>query len=150
MKSRFKAIRPALPLAVLAALAGSAQAAVRAPLPAEQYQGSVRYVSGGIGRDEAQAFEREMSRHPVAIELLERAGSAEEYTADARVTIVDADGRAVLDTNAPGPFLLVDLAPGRYSITATLKQRTLTKHALVVTHNQLARATFEFPPLTDD
>jgi hypothetical protein len=30
-----------------------------------------------------------------------------------------------------------------------LKHRTLSKRAVVVTRDQLARATFEFPPRTD-
>jgi hypothetical protein len=55
----------------------------------------------------------------------------------------------VLDTRASGPFLLVDLAPGRYSIVASLNQKTLRKSAVVVTRDKLARATFEFPARTD-
>jgi hypothetical protein len=90
-----------------------------------------------------------MGQHRLAVELLEHAGRAEEFTADARVRIADAHGRTVLDTKAGGPFLLVDLAPGRYSIVATLNNRTLKKHAVVVTRDRLARATFEFPARTD-
>jgi hypothetical protein len=148
MNGRLKATVPALAAVALAALAGSA-AAINTQMPAEQYEGSVGYITGGIGQAEAQAFERQMGRHRLAIELLEHAGRAEEFTADARVRIVDARGRKVLDTKAAGPFLLVDLPPGRYSVTATLKHRTLTKRAVVVTGDQLARATFEFPPRTD-
>jgi hypothetical protein len=149
MNGKLKATVPALAAVALAALAGPASAAVKPQMPAEQYQGSVGYLTGGIGQSEAQAFERQMGRHRLAIELLEHAGRAEEFTADARVRIVDARDRKVLDTKAAGPFLLVDLPPGRYSVTATLKHRTLTKRAVVVTGDQLARATFEFPPRTD-
>jgi len=118
-------------------------------MPAQQHYGSVGYITGGVGEREARLFERQMSKHPLAIELLEHAGKAEEFTADAKVKIADRRGRTVLDAKADGPFMLVDLPPGRYSIVATLKHATLKKSAVVVTRNELARATFEFPAHTD-
>jgi hypothetical protein len=149
MKSAMKAAAMALAVAGFGALAGPVSAAVGPRMPAEQHQGSVGFVTGGIGKSEARLFERHMGQHRLAVELLEHAGRAEEFTADARVRIADAHGRTVLDTKAGGPFLLVDLAPGRYSIVATLNNRTLKKHAVVVTRDRLARATFEFPARTD-
>ena len=149
MNGTSKALGSALAAAALVALSGSAPAAVKPLMPAEQHQGTVGYLTGGIGQSEAQAFERQMGRHRLAIELLEHAGRAEEFTADARVKIVDARGRTVLDAEAAGPFVLVDLPSGRYSIAATLNHRTLKKRAVVVTQGQLARATFEFPARTD-
>jgi hypothetical protein len=137
--------------AALAGLATIGAPAFAAPtrMPAEQHQGSVGYVSGGIGHDEARLFERQMAKHRLAIELLEHAGKAEEFTADAKVRIADARGRTVLDTEATGPFLLVDLPAGRYSVIATLRDKSLRKSAVVVTKDKMARATFEFPPRTD-
>jgi len=151
MSSRLTAVSAAMAVAGLATVTVTVpvSAAVNPRMPAEQHQGSVEYVTGGIGKAEARLFERQMSRHRLAIELLEHAGRAEEFTADARVRITDARGRSVLDTKAAGPFLLVDLPPGRYSIIASLKNRTLKKSSVVVTHGKLARATFEFPARTD-
>jgi type IV secretory pathway TrbL component len=149
MNSAMKAVAVALAVAGFATLTGPASAAVRPQMPAEQHQGSVGFVTGGIGEAEARMFKRQMGQHRLAIELLEHAGKAEEFTADARVRIADAHGRTVLDTQAGGPFLLVDLPPGRYSIVATLNHRTLRKPAVVVMRNKMARATFEFPPRTD-
>jgi hypothetical protein len=119
-------------------------------MPAEQYQGSVVFVTGGIGQREAKLFEQQMAQHPLAIELLEHAGKKEEFTADANVRITDMHGRTVLDTKAGGPFMLVDLPSGRYSIVATLKNVTLKKSSVWVAHDKLAHATFEFPARTDD
>src|SRR5438445_12552334 len=112
--------------------------------PAEQRQGAVGYITGGIGEREAKLFEQQMSKHSLAIELLEHPGKAEEFTADAKVKIADMHGHTVLDAKAGGPFMLVDLPPGRYSVVATLKHDTLKKSAVVVRHGKLARATFEF------
>jgi hypothetical protein len=156
MKKRFAAGKRALALAGLASLAvpviaaaampaGSREAQTGVALPAEQYQGSVGFVTGGIGRTEAKLFERQASRHPLAIELLERHGKVDEFTADAIVKVADARGRTVLDARAGGPFMLVDLAPGRYWIQATLDNDTLKKSSVVVVRGRTSHATFEFP-----
>jgi hypothetical protein len=137
----------ALAVAGLAAVALPAMAA--ASMPTEEHQGSVGFITGGVGESQAKMFKRQLTKHPLAIELLQHAGKAEEFTADATVKITDQQGHTVLDAKADGPFMLVDLAPGRYSIQATLKNDTLKKHAVVVARNKTARATFEFPPRTD-
>jgi hypothetical protein len=134
---------------LVAGLASLAVPAMAANLPPEQHEGSVGYITGGIGKTEAKLFEREMPKHPLAIELLEHSGKAEEFTADATVKILDRHGHTVLDAKAGGPYLLVDLPPGRYSIAATLNNDTLKKSAVFVSHGNLARATFEFPAHTD-
>ena len=118
-------------------------------MPDEQHQGPVGFITGGVGQSQARMFEKQITKHPLAIELLQHAGKAEEFTADATIKIIDRQGRTVLDAKAGGPFMLVDLAPGRYSIQATLKNDTLRKSAVAVVRDKTARATFEFPPRTD-
>jgi hypothetical protein len=148
MKRKFTAGWTALALTGLASAAAPASALV-AQLPVEQRQGSVAFVTGGIGKPEARLFERQMSRYPLAIELVEHARRTEAFTADANVTIADARGRTVLDARAAGPFMLVDLPNGRYSIVAALGHARLRKSVIFVRHGELARATFEFPRHTD-
>jgi hypothetical protein len=145
MKTKLTVGWRALAMAGLASVALPAMAMTAMSMPAEQYQRSVGYVTGGIGEREARLFERQMMSHPLAIELLEHAGKAEEFTANAMVRITDRHGHAMLDARAGGPFMLVDLAPGRYSIQATLAGDTLTKSHVWVTEGKTARATFEFP-----
>lgn len=148
MNSKLKVGCMALAAAGLASVSVPAMAAM-VTMPAEQHQGSVGYITGGVGEREAKLFEHQMSKHPLAIELLEHAGKAEEFTADATVKIADRHGHTVLDAKAGGPFMLVDLPPGRYSVEATLKNDTLKKSRVVVAHHGTARATFEFPAHTD-
>lgn len=137
-------------LALLLVGAGAPAFAATAPLPVEQHAvDGVAYVSGGIGAAESRRFEQAMGRHSLAIELLEHYGGAEAFTADARVRVADRNGRTVLDAQAEGPFMLVDLPPGRYSILASLKDATLRKSAVYVNRGSVARATFEFPAHTD-
>lgn len=120
-----------------------------AAMPPERYVGGTGYVSGGIGEAEANLFKRDMAHHALAIEVLEHAGRAQEFTADAEVSITDRHGKPVLDTVTEGPYLLVDIPPGRYTVVARLKDKTLRKSPLYVARGQVARATFEFPPHTD-
>jgi len=134
--------------ATFAAIAAPTFAAA-ANMPPEHRLGPVAYVSGGIGETEAKRFEREMPRHALAIEVLEHSGRVEEFTADAGIRVADRHGRTVLDTIADGPFVLVDLPPGRYTVIARLRNRTLRKSPVFITRDQLARATFEFPENTD-
>jgi len=136
-------------VAGVACLALPALAATPRGLPPEQHEGSVGYLTGGIGKSEAHLFEHEMAKHPLAIELLEHSGKYEEFTADAKIKIIDQHGRTVLDAQAAGPFMLVDLPPGRYSIVATLKNDTMKKKDAWVRKGEVARATFEFPAHTD-
>ena len=138
-------------IAVAAALASVSVPSLAKTLspPAEHLQGSVGFITGGIGQREARLFEHQMPQHALAIELLQHAGKVEEFTADARVKITDMHGHTVLDTKAGGPFLLVDLPSGRYSIAATLKHDTLKKSSVWIGRDKPERATFEFPPQTD-
>ena len=156
MKTNFTAGWRAMALAGLISVALPALAAPGSPsegwgakkgdsMPAEQYQGHVGFVTGGVGQAEAKLFEQQAPQHPLAIELLQRAGKRDEFTAYAMVKITDTKGHTVFDAKADGPFMLVDLAPGRYSIQVKLDNDTLKKSSIRVANGQTARATFEFP-----
>jgi hypothetical protein len=104
-----------LAAAVLAlGVAGGAYA--QSGLPAVHQQGAVSFVSGGVGQDESTAFERNEARWPLALRFT---GAGGEFLADVHVSVSDAKGSEVLKTDARGPFMLVKLAPGRYTVRAT-------------------------------
>ena len=109
-------------------------ATVLGPLPPEQTQGAVTYVSGGIGENEAQAFEAAASQYPLTLEFAIKHTPRAEYAADVHVVLTDAQGKRVLDTNSDGPFLLAKLPAGRYTVTAERDQQTLTRTVHVATH----------------
>ncbi|AFJ86739.1 MULTISPECIES: carboxypeptidase-like regulatory domain-containing protein [Burkholderia] len=85
-------------------------------LPEASQQGDVSYVSGGIGKDQSTAFEHNESAWPLALRFTGKGG---EYLADVHVRIVDAKGAEVLRTDARGPYMLVKLPPGRYTVHAS-------------------------------
>jgi len=86
-------------------------------LPAVKTQGNVTFLSGGIGSDETAAIKAAAPGYALTLQFSSTTGA---FLASVTVKITDAGGKVVLDTTAEGPFLLVKLAPGRYTVDAML------------------------------
>ncbi|WP_175775798.1 carboxypeptidase-like regulatory domain-containing protein [Burkholderia anthina] len=133
-------------IAVAAALAaGLATAATGAyaqsdGLPAVSQQGDVSYVSGGVGKDQSTAFERNEAAWPLALRFTGKGG---EYLADVHVRIVDGKSNEVLKTDARGPYMLVKLPPGRYTVHASY-QGSDESRAVTVGSKGGAKAAFQW------
>ncbi|WP_143684804.1 carboxypeptidase regulatory-like domain-containing protein [Variovorax sp. KK3] len=126
--------------------AGGAQAQ---SLPKIHVSNGIEYVSGGIGSDEATLMRDSISRWPASLEFSVKDGQRAEYAAKVDVSVIDANGQAVLDhVTAKGPFMLMDLAPGRYRVLATLSGKTLERQIDVKAGGPV-RAVFEWPAGTD-
>lgn len=125
---------------LVAVLASGVQAA---GMPPEKHAGAVSYVSGGVTRDEAEAFKAMKASYPLSIELFRNVTGKNEYTSEAQVSIVDGAGQAVLDAKADGPFMLVKLPPGHYRVQATLNGQMLSK-PVQVGGSGAAQATLVF------
>lgn len=83
-----------------------------------------RYVAGGIGLEESEQMKAAAHGFPLAITVASKSGA---YLADSQIRIDDARGKAVLDTKLEAPYLLVDLAPGKYTVEATLQGKRQTR-----------------------
>jgi hypothetical protein len=94
-------------------------------LPPVQSQGQTEFVTGGIGRDESEVMKKEGRTWPLLLELTQTSASRPEYISDVQITIKDKSGNTVLDVTADGPYMLIRLAPGRYSLDATYESVTL-------------------------
>jgi hypothetical protein len=129
-----------LGLAVLGAFAAAAHAD-EGTLPAERSQGSVTYLSGGIGKDESDAMKQAASRYSLAIEM--SSGPRGEYLADVKIDIRDPRGASVLSATSDGPMLLANLAPGHYTINATRNGQTQQRN-IVVGPGARPRVKFSF------
>jgi hypothetical protein len=117
-------------LASIVSSPGFAQAGADSPstltaLPPVQSQGQTEYLTGGIGADESEAILREARSWPLVLELAQSSPARAAYISDVRVTIKDGSGTMILDTVTEGPFLLVRLVPGKYSIDASYESKTL-------------------------
>ncbi|CAB3806166.1 carboxypeptidase-like regulatory domain-containing protein [Pararobbsia alpina] len=110
-----------LPLALGATLV-PASLATAVPLtsaqttaPPEQLQGV--YVSGGIGLDEVAAIKHIAAHYPLALEFARKAVPQNEYMSDVKVAVKDHAGKTVFSATSDGPFLLVKLPAGNYSVS---------------------------------
>jgi hypothetical protein len=135
--------------ALLGAVIAQPAGAADGQLPPERRTGVASYLSGGIGEGESERFQAAFKRYPLVVQLFENAGARDEYTADARVRIADAEGQLVLDEQADGPFMLVHLPAGDYRISAALKGHSLAEHVVHVTDSGHAKTTFVFPKDVD-
>lgn len=91
----------------------------QAGMPPVQHQGSVEYVSGGIGIDESEAMKAAASHYPLALTFAAQRDGKADYVADVAVVIRDAQGKSVLQVTAEGPYMLVKLPAGNYKVSAT-------------------------------
>lgn len=111
-------------------------------LPPSQNQGAIAYVSGGIGEREAEAMKAEAARYPLAMTFTRHLRDHDAFLAAVPVVIRNASDVSVLDVVTEGPYLLVDLAPGRYEISATYRgqQKTERVNLAAQSHKSLSFA----------
>jgi hypothetical protein len=81
------------------------------------------YLAGGFGIEERDQLEQARREYRLRVTTAARGSGA--YLSGVRLRIADASGRSVFDREIAGPWLLIDVAPGRYSLRATLKGETV-------------------------
>src|SRR5262249_35265394 len=85
------------------------------------------FVSGGVSQDELADLRTKQPFFSLSLLTAAKSGA---FLAGVRVRIVDAQGKPVLETEMDGPYLLVDLQPGKYQLEAVnegeTQKRTLT------------------------
>ena len=96
----------------IAASASAQDAATLEP----RTQNNTTFISGGVGKDEAQLADA-ISRYGYNVQLVfaEQTGA---FLADVDLHITDAAGKTVLDTVSEGPMFLAKLPPGQYRVAA--------------------------------
>jgi hypothetical protein len=112
-------------------------------LPPLRTFGSVSYVTGGIGLDEASAIKA--AEKDFALSLLFAQSKRGEYLSDIKVSIKDKAGKTVLEIVSDGPMLLARLPAGAYKVSADYGGTVLTK-PVQVGGKGVTRATFVWQP----
>jgi hypothetical protein len=100
--------RAALLLPLLLATAGASAA-----LP-DRGIGGVPFVDGGIGLEDVRLMDAQRSVYALALRTAALRSGA--YLADVHLRITDLAGVVVFERQMQGPWLLIDLPPGRYEI----------------------------------
>jgi hypothetical protein len=81
------------------------------PPPPQSY-GGVSVINGGVDLDQAEAIKRIQSRYPLRVEISGRGG--DYYVADNLKLLRGSD--VVAEIPNAGPWLLMDVPPGRYTL----------------------------------
>lgn len=100
-------------------------------LPAEKMQGSVTYITGGVGTAEASAMKKARALFPLSLEFVQHAKPHNVYAANVKVEIKDHHGDDVLNVTSDGPYLLSKLPAGKYTVTASFENHAQTRHVSV-------------------
>ena len=96
-------------------------------MPQQQLLGDVAYLNGGAGDEEVQYVKQSMKEYSLALAFARAGSPRAEYVASVSVTIKDAKGATVFELPSVGPYLLVKLPPGKYSIVAIYNDATQTR-----------------------
>ena len=125
----------ALPAVALAQPCQSAAQEVLEPTgdgtPPVHRLGNIRYLTGGIGADEAALMRAERSRYPLAVTLSQNGPDGRAiFLTDVHAVLRGADGTAVFCTVDAGPYLFINVAPGRYRLELTTQDGRVQQREL--------------------
>jgi hypothetical protein len=107
---------PSIARATAVALALLSLAHAASALDEGRTEQGLPYVSGGISLDERHALQPQRGSHSLWAEVAVAGSSA--FRGNVHLRIQDAGGRTLFDRDLDGPWLFIDLPPGRYSISA--------------------------------
>jgi hypothetical protein len=98
--------------------------------PAPQSYGGVSVINGGVDLDQAEAIKRIQSRYPLRVEISGRAG--DYYVADRLKLLQGSD--VVAEIPDAGPWLLMDVPPGRYTLVGDFGNTEVRRDVTVSNH----------------
>ena len=88
----------------------------------------VPYVSGGVGLDSIDRLDALASQFNLKLVFALNTGV---YLSDVKVTVADARGTTLLDTQSQGPWLMTKLPAGNYQIAATVAGVTARRNVAI-------------------
>lgn len=114
-------------------------------LPAQEIQGNISYVTGGVGEDEAAALKRAAAGYPLELQFVQKAWPRDEFLAGVKVRIRDRSKSVLLDTVSEGPYLLAKLPAGTYQIEAE-HEGMVKRQTVAIRAGKHERAVFVWAP----
>jgi len=116
MKRLHATIYPAL-FALGTVVCGPTMAADNLAALNPMQEGAVTYVSGGIGDDERQKMDGLAAEYPLKLVFATK-GTPNEFLSDIKVQVKDGGGKTLVDAVSQGPFFLLKMPAGKYTINA--------------------------------
>jgi len=102
-----------------------------AQIPETQHSNGVAYISGGVGEDEALAMVVESKQWPLMLELSQLENGRGVWIFGAQIKITNDQKKVIFDAISEGPYILINLEPGTYSIEAAY-QGVVQKQSVAV------------------
>ena len=90
-----------------------------AQIPDNQYSQGISYITGGVGEGETNAILAEAKQWPVLLEMSQIENGRGVWIFGATIKIVNNAKQVIFDAQADGPYMLINLVPGDYSIEAS-------------------------------
>lgn len=103
-----------------AAMAQSAPEGLPTAPPEVHQVGQVSVLNGGVGEEEVRWFKSQSSQYPLQLVISGRGG---EYGVADSLTVRRGDDELVTVSNA-GPWVMLDVPPGRYTVEASFDGQT--------------------------
>jgi hypothetical protein len=88
-------------------------------IPETQHSQGIAYISGGVGQGETDAILAEAKQWPVLLELSQLENGRGVWIFGAQINIMNQQQKLILNAQANGPYMLINLTPGNYQITAS-------------------------------
>ena len=111
-----------------AAIAMFVTAGAQAPIARGRAPGGEPYLMGGVGQEEVALIQVARPSFSLSVRTATRSGA---FLADVHLRIVDTEGKSVFDQDLAGPWLLIDLRPGRYTLEGS-RGGEVQRHAVTV------------------
>lgn len=111
---------PIVTLVAAMACAASAAAQTSGTTP-----GGVAWLAGGVSIEELGAMDKRKGEFSLWLTTAAKGSGA--HLADVKVAITDARKQLVYEGVLPGPWLMINLPSGAYTVTATLRDQTQTR-----------------------
>ncbi len=108
-------------------------------LQVEDFLG-LSYITGGVGIDEEQKIKEIGKDYTLQILVAQK----NKFLSDVAITIMDADNQLVLETKMDGPYIFVNLEPGKYTINAEGFGESFTRKIKIKAGKQL-KQVFVWP-----
>jgi len=100
-----------------------------------------QFVSGGIGSGEVEQLKQVADKYSLQLIVSSRAGA---YLADMHGLITGANGQKILDTQLNAPWLLVDLAPGTYTVAVTHQGGSTQRRSVTIVPGKREQLVMQF------
>jgi hypothetical protein len=91
------------------------------------------FVMGGLEEGDRFSMRQDRKKFSLWVQTSTTAAATASYLSDASVKITTRKGNTVLDMHLTGPWLLVNLGAGEYSVAVSSRGRTQTRHTVI--HN---------------